>query len=312
MKAKHLAFVLAMLSLVGCRSSQIELYLKDNAPGYRPMLPPTAKDVRGLHLSNESEAKLETNRCFDGRRDDRGYAGQSVYEHSFDESYGGGAALARDFGPMFGLGEAEAGAALKFTGTLALKDIREYWMQNVFFDPAGSCAQGQRELFAGEGVEYVVITRMLRAGSVSVTSTDGTHVDLSLAVTEFEGKLKASTENSKTWGGAEIHFAFLPQRYNITLQDTHREVRTGTGLELGGCVFSLRGFDPGGDLWTGRLSCEDGRNYDVHRQAADSIAAIRTLQGGVSFGIRARRVEGKPGLYAVDIARWTARAVMQD
>lgn len=303
---------LTLLGAAGCRSTQIETYLKENAPGYRPMLPPTAKDVRGLHLTNEDEAKLATNRCFDGHRDERGYAGQSVYKHSFDESYGGGAALARDFGSMFGLGEIGAGAALKFTGTLALEDIREYWMQDVFFDPAGPCAQGQRRLFTGEGVEYTVVTRMLQAGSVTLASTDGTHLDLSLAVTEFQGKLKTSTENSKTWAGTKIHFAFLPQRYRISLTENRRELRTGAGLELGGCVFTLRGFDPGRDLWKGRLTCEDGRNYDIDRQAADSIASIQTVQGGVSFGIRTHAVAGKPGLYAVDAARWIARAVMMN
>ena len=313
-RAPFAAFVLftcATLGMTYCATTPIDAFLKKQAPGYRSLTPVSARDLRGTHLVDPKKMDPATNRCFRGELDEQAYASFSEYRQDYSGGFEAGGELARDFGPALGLGSIGVGGGRTFNGTIVLGDVEEYRMHNVYFDASGVCAQTDdllAELRTGEKT-FTVLTRALKAGRISATSADGSHLNLQLAVTEFGGKLERSAQDAQTWSGAHIFFAALPQMVRVTLQETKQEVGMRQELRLGRCSASLQAYSVVKKTWNGSINCEGGENFSFRDHPDREWAGAGLPQGGTSYGVKFRASDARPGLFAAHLIQWTAHEV---
>lgn len=307
-----LRFTILILSILPgatshCATTPIQAFLEKQAPGYRSLEPVSSKDPRGTHLVETSAMTPATNRCFRGELDQQAYSSFSEYTQTYSGGFEAGTELARDFGGALGA-SVSAGAGRTFNGTIAMGKIEEFRMNNVYFDPSSVCAQTDEalaEIRSGDAT-FTVLTRALKAGTIGASSTDGSHISLSLAVTEFGGRLDQSAQDTQSWKGVQIFFAALPQEYRVGVNQIQQEVGQGQEIKLGRCSASIQAYSPVQKRWNGSINCEGGENFPIRRQAVREWTGAGLPQGGVSYSVKFTPVQHKVGVFAAHLIQWTA------
>ncbi|MEQ9366623.1 MAG: hypothetical protein RIF32_20455 [Leptospirales bacterium] len=291
-----------------CATTPIQKFLNAQAPGYRSLQPVSSKDLRGTHLVDADSMNPATNRCFRGELDEEVYASFSDYTRTYSGGFTAGTNLARDFGGALGAAGAAVEGRRTFNGAITLSAIEEYHLKNVFFDPSSVCAQDDQSfaiLRSGEAM-YTVVTRALKAGAVSASSADRSHLNLKLAVSEFGGKLEKSEEDAQSWRGVNLFFAALPQMYRVAVKEVQQEVGQGQEMTLGRCSAAVSAYSPVRKVWNGSINCQGGENFIFRNQPVRQWAGAGLSQGGVSYGVKFAPLASKPGVFAAHLIQWTA------
>ena len=297
----------ALLFTAACTTLPMNKFLKERAPGFRQLAPVSAQELRGTYLVDPDEMIPATNRCFLGELR-AGAASFQTYTHGYSGGLAAGTALARDFGPALGVGGVEVSGGRTFNGSITLGKVSIHGMENVYFDPSGVCVQndaGLAELRAGNKT-YTVLTSLLHAEEISAASTDGSHLNLNLNFSEFGGKLKQESANSREWTGAKIYFAALPQMYRINVKEARKELAIGGELEVGQCAATLEAYSPPRKTWNATISCVGGENFRLRDKSSTDWAGIALPQGGVSYSLRVSAVPDQIGVFRVQMIQWTA------
>ncbi|MEJ2679139.1 MAG: hypothetical protein P8174_08705 [Gemmatimonadota bacterium] len=181
--------------------------VRDLAPSYVAMQPAAADPALGRRLVN---GQPEVNRCFLGDTLVENHPGADSVR--IDYASGADAALRADFGPLVTVGGAAAATGRVH---IVLADVTLTRLDRLFFDGAGSCAGlGATEL--GAQWEHRVVTRALKAGSVSIGWQSGASGALGLIVGEAGGSVRESTQHDVAYAGTNVYFAYYPERVQVT------------------------------------------------------------------------------------------------
>lgn len=290
----------------GCKTP-LEKALGDVTDHYRVRRPASAEPELGRRIVGSRAVK---NRCYLGTKREK-------LIRSWDEvrvvySGASGAEVRADFGDALTV---EAGGKIDVQTDVLLRGNAVKTIDDVYFMPAGVCAQSDRERYTRDGgaVDEVVV-RELYATKLEVVSREGGSARVSVDLDKLPGEVpvglgggaRVASVHAQRWEGEGLYYGRQTFRYRTKMSDIRAPgVRVGSGaVTLGSCSLTLTGYDPGG-AWTGKIGCQNGSSYSIKGDGPSAWPSVNTSRG-VSYGARVERGAGDaPGHASVHVVKTT-------
>lgn len=282
---------------IGC-GPPLKTWVKQNAPSYTFKEPASGDAELGRQLKDRGFPGVID--CFTGLPKDE-VGGKSWSKATLKYTGDVSVKLNLDFGPLIKI-QGEVGS--QGTAEVALEDMTTTRLDNLRFKPAGAC----RSDWTSTEQVFSVITRALRAGSISVTDNIGGGGLVDVSYDDIGAEASGKTGRTSTWTGVKIWIAHFVERVTVSEKvypECDTLVGAGAACILDACSVQILGLDPPpGNLWRGRFSCVGIAPKELLGTLGEFLTIEPDGLPGVTFGIV---VSGGPAPVRVNATRWQVK-----
>lgn len=284
-----------LLILFGCVKTPLTKLLNVDAPGYKPKTPASNDAELGKHMVGKQPS---SNACFDGDLESEFFSSWSsrtlTYNHALHSD------VKADFGDTIKM---TVGGSKKTKIFVKLRNVQMQRLKNLFYNPKLGC-----ELNIGESIEMNVLTRVLRADTISIKKESEGGIGLSVDTSKVSGKIGLDSDGASVWKGESLFFGHRIEKVRVTCTGIDRDLATGQGCDLNACTFVLDAIDK--NLWSGTLSCRGlGNSSDSNHLQGKVGKWVSVMVGaGVSYSVLVDKRTGV-GLGHVQILRYVTKTI---